>query len=133
MSRVFAQAPTYRDAAGVEHKIDDTLRPVAGGFETTADTWSTFLPSSLTEPVKIRRGNSWVSMQLRGAAGTGRADGPTITYADALPGVGAEYRVSSGAVGEQLHLRGGDAPARFVFDVQASAGRPRSSATGRSR
>jgi YD repeat-containing protein len=122
VSRVFAQAPTYRDAWGIERKVDDTLRPVAGGFETTADKWSTFLPSSLTEPVRIRRGDRWVSMQLRGAAGSGRVDGPTITYPDAFPDVGAEYRVSSGAVGERLHLRGGDAPASFVFDVRAGAG-----------
>jgi YD repeat-containing protein len=122
VSRVFAQAPTYRDASGDEHAIDDTLRPVAGGFETTADKWSTFLPSSLSEPVKIRRGASWVSMQLRGAAGTGSVDGVTATYTDALPGADVSYRVSSGAVGEQIHLHGTDAPATLVFELAASDG-----------
>lgn len=45
-----------------------------------------------------------------------------ITYADALPGASFEYTVSSGAVGEEIHLNGDQAPSTFVFDVRASAG-----------
>jgi YD repeat-containing protein len=122
VSRIFAQAPTFKDEEGNERAVDNTLRAVAGGFETTADRWETFFPASLSQPVRIRRGSVWASLELRGAAGAGSVDGETITYADALPGADIEYRASSGAVGEQIYLHGADAPAQYVFDLRAAEG-----------
>jgi RHS repeat-associated protein len=122
ISRVFAQAPTFKDANGEEREVDNTLRPVEGGYETAADRWTTFFPTSLTNAVRVRRGSAWASTELRGASGTGDPDGETITYAGALPDADVEYRVSSGAIGEEIHLRGPDAPSRFVFDLRAADG-----------
>ncbi|HET6508977.1 MAG TPA: DNRLRE domain-containing protein [Baekduia sp.] len=122
ISRVFAQAPTYKAADGEEREVDDTLRPVSGGFETTADRWTTFFPSSLAEPIRIRRGSDWASMELQGASGAGAVDGERITYAGALRDADVEYRVSSGAIGEEIHLHGADAPSRYVFDLRAADG-----------
>ena len=112
ITRVFAQAPG----------VDSSLVPVAGGFSAGGDGAKTRFPSSLVDPVKITRGDSWVSMRLRDAAGSGRPDGSTVTYADALPGVQVKYRASNGAVGEELRLDAPDAPSRYVFDLAASAG-----------
>jgi YD repeat-containing protein len=112
ITRVFAQASG----------VDSTLNPVSGGYAAAGDDARTVFPASLSDPVKITRGESWVSLGLRDAGGSGQPAGSTITYPDALPGVAVKYRASNGAVGEELHLDSAAAPARYVFDVDASGG-----------
>jgi YD repeat-containing protein len=113
VTRIFSQ-PADADAS---------LTPAAGGgYDSDGHGATTHFPSSLAEPVKVTRGDAWVSTQLVDGAGTGTPSGSSITYANALPGVAVTYRASEGAVGEDLHLDAADAPSRYVFDVQASAG-----------
>jgi YD repeat-containing protein len=112
VTRVFAQKA---DAAA-------RLKATADGFEASAGEVDASFPATLADPVRIGQGADWVSLQLRDGAGQGQADGSTITYADALPSASLEYTVSSGAVGEEIHLSGDRAPSSFVFDVRASAG-----------
>jgi YD repeat-containing protein len=113
VTRIFSQ-PADADAS---------LTPAAGGgYDSDGHGATTHFPSSLADPVKVTRGDAWVSTQLVDGAGTGTPSGSSITYADALPGVAVTYRASEGAVGEDLHLNAADAPSRYVFEVEASAG-----------
>jgi YD repeat-containing protein len=113
VTRVFAQSK-----AG-----DSTLtRAAGGGFLAVGDGATTTFPATLVDPVKIRRGDEWVALELDGGQGAGTPDGSTITYDNALPGVDVRYRASNGAVGEDLHLRSPDSPSRYTFALSASAG-----------
>jgi hypothetical protein len=77
VTRVFAQS---KDG-------DSALKPVAGGgFAAEGDGATAMFPATLADPVKIRRGDDWVALELDGGRGTGTPNGSTITYGDALPG-----------------------------------------------
>jgi YD repeat-containing protein len=112
ITRVFAQRA---DAAA---DIDAT----PNGFAATAGDVEASFPETLAGPLRIGQGDDWVSLQLRDGAGQARADDSSITYDNALPGADVEYTVSSGAVGEEIHLTGDQAPSTYVFDVRASNG-----------
>jgi YD repeat-containing protein len=112
ITRVFAQETD--SAANIDATSD--------GFRATAGDVEASFPETLADPLRIVHGGDWVSLQLRHGAGQARASGSTISYDEALPGAGVEYMVSSGAVGEEIHLTGDQAPSSFVFDVRASDG-----------
>jgi hypothetical protein len=112
VSRIFAQPA---DA-------DPSISATTDGFEAAAGDVKATFPRSLADPLRVAQGDHWVSLQLRDASGQATADGATVSYPDALPDTTLEYRVSSGGIGEQIHLGGDGAPSRFVFDVQASDG-----------
>lgn len=113
VTRIFSQ-PADADAS---------LSPGAsGGYKADGHGATTRFPDSLKDPITITRGEASVSMRLLGGGGVGRPSGSSITYAGALPGVSVTYSSSDGAVGEDLHLERPGAPARYVFEVKASAG-----------
>lgn len=122
VTRVFASAPSFRDAHGTERLIDQTLRPVLGGYQPAATPIPTTFPATLAQPIAIDRDGTPFSMQLVGATGRATTSGSTITYKNALRGTDVSYTVSTEALGEALRLTGPDAPSRFAFDVRSAAG-----------
>ncbi|WP_196809152.1 DNRLRE domain-containing protein [Conexibacter woesei] len=122
VSRVFARPPSYRDASGKERLIDPTLAAVSGGYATTGQGWNAVLPRTLATPIRIARGAGALSMQLEGAQGTGRADGTTMSYTNAVPGVDVEYHTSASTLSEDIKIDDPHAPARYAFALGASDG-----------
>jgi hypothetical protein len=113
VTRIFSQ-PADADAS--------LQRATGGGYDAHGHGASTHFPQSLAEPLTFTSGGARVTMRLVGGAGTASANGSTITYAGALPGVAVQYRSSEGAIGEDLHLTGSDAPSRYVFELRTGAG-----------
>jgi hypothetical protein len=92
-------------------------------WQNRADRYRVLLPPNLAAPVRIQRGDAWLSFKLVGAApAQGAVSGNTVTYRDAFPGV----TISFGAVGDELKesivLANASAPSSYSFEVQTSPG-----------
>jgi RHS repeat-associated protein len=127
VSRIFARPPSYRDAKGVEHLVDTTVKPAANATAAAAFTsegpgWTTTFPKTLASPLRVERDGAWFAMRLRDAAGTGTADGTVMTYAGALPGTDVAYRASDTHIGEDIVITSATAPDTYTFDLTASRG-----------
>jgi RHS repeat-associated protein len=91
-------------------------------YENKANRYRVLFPSSLSAPVRVELGGSWVQFALVGGGGSASSSGATATYSNVLPGVGASYRVDSDQVKETLTLASVTAPMKFVYSLQMSAG-----------
>ena len=127
VARVYGGAVHFKNAKGRWQNIDTQLRRSDGRLLNRTTGFSSSLPSDIgRDSFRIRRGKWWVGFSVRGARGTAQAKGNLATYADALPGVDASYRLSGDALKETLLLKSPDAQRRFVFDLQMHDGlRPR--------
>jgi hypothetical protein len=127
LEAVVSQGPVnYQDASGAWRPIDDTL--VASdqpgyGWQNRSDRYQVLLPADLaTAPVQIRRGSAWLSFRLAGARGHGSANGNTVTYRDALPGVTIAFSAVGDKLKESLVLTGPEVPTSYSLQVQTSPG-----------
>jgi RHS repeat-associated protein len=117
----------YQDQNGRWLEIDNTLAADAGpdpGLHNTANRYRLALPGRLDRaPVRVTQGSYWAAFALEGAAAaSASADGATARYADAFPGVSAEYTAEPDMVKESLVLASAAAPSSFTYQVSASAG-----------
>jgi hypothetical protein len=90
-SVISAGPVNYQDAGGAWQPIDNTLVATSTpgyGWENKADRYRVLLPPNLAAPVRIQRGDAWLSFKLVGAApAQGTVSGNTVTYRDVFPGV----------------------------------------------
>jgi RHS repeat-associated protein len=128
-AKIFPGAINYQDSTGAWQPIDNTLvsSSVPGyAFENQANSFQVLLPSDLgATPVKVTKGNDWVTFGLVAAAGTPTLSAGTSSaarYPSALPGVDVAYEAQNDMVKETLTLSGPGAPTVFNFKGRASAG-----------
>ena len=113
----------FRAGDGAWRPIDNRMtRGSDGRFRNAANRFSTEVPASLAEPVRVTDGSRWVSFRLRGATGTGAADGATVRFADAIEGVDVSYTAEGDGLKELLTLPSAASPSSFVFELAASSG-----------
>lgn len=118
----FGSSVNYR-AGGSWHAIDNNLVREAenpGWYRNVANRYSVQLPPSLAAPVRVQEGREWLSMRLRDAVGRRTVDGATARYADALPGVTAEYTARGDSVKEAVILHTPESPSLLTYDVRTS-------------
>lgn len=95
-------------------------------WRNKADAYTVDLPASIDDaPVSVR-GHDGARFDFKLADAeddaSGRRDGATATYRDALPGVSLNYTAGPGSLKEEIVLEGPDAPSTFDFDVSLSEG-----------
>jgi RHS repeat-associated protein len=123
---VSAGPVNYQDTSGAWQPIDNTLVATSTpgyAWQNKADRYRVLLPPNLKAPVRIQRGEAWLTFKVVGAAAAqGTVSGNTVTYRDVFPGV----TISFGAVGDELKesivLANASAPASYSFEVQTSPG-----------
>jgi RHS repeat-associated protein len=120
---VSSAAMNFEDADGRWQPIDERLVATRdGGWRNAANRFSVSLPATLSDPVTIATGGAALSVRLDGADRDveGEADGSTVTYRGALPGVDVEYVSLADGLKETLVLEDAAAPHRFNFTAATS-------------
>ncbi|MFL6098575.1 MAG: RHS repeat-associated core domain-containing protein [Actinomycetales bacterium] len=102
--------------------IDNAMVPVAGGWQNVAGPYKLFAPSDASVPVTLAQGDASISMQLVGGTGDGQANGPAVSYADALPGVTVRYASNGVGVEQTATLTSRLAQGTLPFVVNLSQG-----------
>lgn len=124
-AEVFPGPIHYQDANGAWQPIDNTLvsAGAAGSWRNRANDYHAEFPSDLgAGPVRVAKGDAWVSFALTGGKGAGRGSGSAVTYPEALPGVSVTYAAGNDRLKETLTLAGPSAPSQFDFELAASPG-----------
>jgi RHS repeat-associated protein len=98
------------------------LVPTAGGYASRASGFTAHLPSSLAQPVELRKGSDWISFSLAGARGSASVHSNRAVYRNALPGVDVRYAVLDHTLKESLVLRNAAAPTAFGYRIRTSRG-----------
>jgi hypothetical protein len=120
---LFPASVNYRNADGALAAMDNTLVPNgAGGWRNKENDYRVDLPSALEAPVKVSRGQAWVSLSLQGARGSGSVRANTATYTGVLPGVDVAYEAGNEMVKDTLTLAGPASPTTFTYSLAMSSG-----------
>jgi len=124
VARVAGTSVNYRDGEAWKPISNDLVDTPAAGYavQNEANDYRVLFPADLSgAPIRVSRGDAWVSFKLQGAAGAGRFAGSTARYADVLPGVSANYRVANDSIKEDLVFSDARS-ASVTFDVAAADG-----------
>lgn len=126
VTRLFQGTVNFKDARGKLQPVDNTLvASAAPGYavENKANRYRVQLPRDLGgAPVRLERGEAWVSLALEGAQAPAATAANRATYAGALPGVDVRYSVQADQVKEDLVLRSAAAPSVYTFALRLSPG-----------
>jgi hypothetical protein len=102
--RISAGLLNYKDASGVWQRIDTTLiaSGTSGEMRNTAGPLTFSLPAT-AGAARVDASGASLTMSIRGASRSPRiASGSSASYASALPGIDASYRVTSTGLDESL-------------------------------
>jgi RHS repeat-associated protein len=118
-TRVYALPVNYRDSGGAWRRIDDRLIPAGATFVNRANRYRVAFPQSLgARPIRVSTADGNVGFRLLGAHARGTASGASAHYANALPGVSADYIAEPNAVKENLVLASPKAASSFTYALQ---------------
>lgn len=125
---VFAEPIHYRGADGAWNKIDNELVDAAADqtyrWHNAANSFDVRFREQLGDDfLRFDPGGGAVTLSLQGAAAAvGKARGPEVGYARALPQVDLDYEVVPTGVKETLTLHQPGAPNRYQFRLNAADG-----------
>ncbi|MDT7537299.1 MAG: hypothetical protein QOI82_884 [Actinomycetota bacterium] len=119
-TEVSPQPINYRDAAGDWQAIDTTLVKASDpnyAVQNAAGPFRAMFKDSAGDAfLRFDVGNASYQLGLQGASKHAvRTAGPSITYADAVPGADLGYRVVGNGIKETLTLANAHGPASFKF------------------
>jgi len=123
-ARISSESVNFRDGAGWSAISNRLVDSSSSGYavQNAANDYRVLFPEDLGgAPIRVSRGDAWVTFALRGASGRGVFDGAEARYADVLPGVSARYVVDNDAVKENLVFRDASTPS-VAFDVAMADG-----------
>lgn len=124
VARIAGESVNYREGEAWRAISNDLVDTPAAGYavQNEANDYRVLFPADLSgAPVRVSRGDAWVSFKLQGAAGAGRFAGSGARYADVLPGVSANYRVGNDSIKEDLVFSDARTPT-VAFAVAAAEG-----------
>ena len=123
VTRIYERAVNVRDGKGGWQRIDNRLRPAAGGgFESGAGPMNLRVPASLGGAVKPEKDGESLSLKLRGPDVAAQVSGTTATFPGAGQGVTAKLTANDEAIKEDLILADAGAQTSFTYDLGLSDG-----------
>src|SRR5258708_6221532 len=113
----------YKDASGVWQRIDTTLiaSATSGEMRSMAGRLTFWLPAA-AGAARVDASGASLTMSIRGASRSPRiASGSSASYASALPGIDASYRVTSTGLDESLLVQQRPTgPLSITYDLAAT-------------
>jgi len=124
VARISGESMHFRDGGAwkaISNELVDT--PAAGyAVQNEGNDYRVLFPADLSgAPIRVSRGDAWVSFKLDGARGAGAFAGDVARYADVLPGVSARYTVGNDSVKEDLVFEDGRTSS-VAFSLAAAEG-----------
>lgn len=110
VAQISGESVNYQDGEAWKPISNRLVESDAAGYavQNAANDYRVLFPADLSgAPIRVSRGDAWVTFQLDGASGAGVFDGREARYADVLPGVSANYTVGNDSVKEDLVFRDG--------------------------
>ena len=126
-AEIYTEPIHFQASSGEWEEIESELVPSAEpgyALENEANSFTAYFPSDLAqEPVRVEGpGGESVSYALEGASGTPEADGETVTYEEAKPGIDLSYRMTPTGVEELIVLKTPAAADSYSFDLETGPG-----------